>query len=831
MKNNASRKWATITRNTVQTRARQQTKAALLLALAIASLLMAAPLRAEQQPVSAAEQLAAEQRFGIPAQPLADALLAFGQQSGIQITIDGALARNASAPAVRGTMTGEEALTRLLKDSGLGYVVADATTIAVENTGEEEPIPMAPLTVEGEAQSAEPWLSGDAEKAYRVEDVNVGVLGNKILKDTPYSVEVYSSDLIKNKQARSLADITKGDASIGLMGDNLKGENNVLSIRGLPSDVVAGQKIDGLNVYAHSKDIPLEHVDRIDILKGAGGFLYGFGRPGGVINYVLKRPTDQPFQSLSMQVMDSGLALIHGDAGGRLGTDDRFGYRVNLIHESGDNYVNDGKSRRNSGSIALDWEITPDLVWRFDALLGKHMRGGGFTLYPTVDGSINFAVRGKPPAPIDGSRRLAPSWSRHEASHEIYGTDLSWDFAEDWILTLAYRQSKNERGLGNPLIFADSAGNYSLNLVYYQSMIAESSQSQAMINGIFTTGPISHELAVGASYNEIRVSDTYDNGRLLVDIPNVGNLSNPVEVNNTLPIYFNRGPRVPPIKSDNSRRRELFLSDTLRIGEDWDIILGLRHGNLYSWASYLIPNDYEKSAITPTIATVFRPVDGLSLYGSYIEALEKGATAPATAANAGQVFPPTVSKQYEFGAKAEADDWSASAALFRIERALTYTTPANVSTQDGEARYQGLELNGKFRLSPSWLLTASAMWLDATNQKTTGGALDGKRMEGVAREQLSLYGEYQMPGLPLTLTAGARYEGKRPIGPANRFYVGDVTLFDTGARYETKVAGKGLTLRLNVDNLTDEAYWFVDRGSRLTQGMPRTFKLGIELEL
>ena len=825
MKNNASRKWSTITRNTVQTRARQQTKAALLLALAIASLLMAAPLRAEQQPVSAAEQLAAEQRFGIPAQPLADALLAFGQQSGIQITIDGALARNASAPAVHGAMTGEEALTRLLKDSGLGYVVADATTIAVENTGEKEPIPMAPLTVEGEAQSAEPWLSGDAEKAYRVEDVNVGVLGNKILKDTPYSVEVYSSDLIKNKQARSLADITKGDASIGLMGDNLKSENNVLKIRGLQPDWVTGQKIDGLNASAWSRDIPLEHVDRIDILKGAGGFLYGFGRPGGVINYVLKRPTDQPFQSLSMQVMDSGLALIHGDAGGRLGTDDRFGYRVNLIHESGDTYINDGKSRRNSGSIALDWEITPDLVWRFDALLGKHMRGGGFTLYPTVDGSINFTERNKPPAPIDGSRRLSPSWSRHEASHEIYGTDLSWDFAEDWILTLAYRQSKNERGLGAPLIFADSAGNYSISLFYYQSMIPESSQSQAMINGIFTTGPISHELAVGVSYAEIGINDTFDNGRAFVNIPNVGNLTNPVEVNNTLPFYFNRGPRFPPIEYQNTRRRGLFLSDTLRIGEDWDIILGLRHSNFDDKRS-----DYDKSAITPTIATVFRPVDGLSLYGSYIEALERGATAPRTAVNANQVFPPTVSKQYEFDAKAEADDWSASAALFRIERALTYTTPANVFTQDGEARYQGLELNGKFCLSPSWLLTASAMWLDATNQKTTGGALDGKRMVGVAREQLSLYGEYQMPGLPLTLTAGARYEGKRPVDPANRFYVGDVTLFDTGARYETKVTGKGLTLRLNVDNLTDEAYWFVDAFSRLTQGMPRTFKLGIELE-
>ena len=81
---------------------------------------------------------------------------------------------------------------------------------------------LPPLSVEGNAQSMQPWLAGDAEKAYRVEEANVGVLGNKILKDTPYSIEVYSSELIKNKQARSLVDITKSDASIGiLMPDNL----------------------------------------------------------------------------------------------------------------------------------------------------------------------------------------------------------------------------------------------------------------------------------------------------------------------------------------------------------------------------------------------------------------------------------------------------------------------------------------------------------------------------------------------------------------------------------------------------------------------------------
>ena len=328
---------------------------------------------------------------------------------------------------------------------------------------------LPPLTIEGEAQSTQPWLAGDAEKAYRVEDANVNVLGNKLLKDTPYSVEVYSSDLMKNKQARSLADITKGDASVALMADNLVTGAELPMVRGRGSSSSSSYFIiDNLPAgFIYAADLPLEHIERIDILKGPGSFLYGFGWSGALINYVLKRPTDAPFRSLSMQVMDSGLALIHGDVGGRLGPDDRFGYRVNLLHESGDTYINDGESRRNSGFIALDWEITPDLVWQFDAQLWKHMRKGGYNyLFPSPDGALFNFTSAKIPAPIDGSRRLAPSWSRLETSSESYGTNLSWDFATDWTLDLTHRQSKSEQEFGLPNIWSDPDGNYSLLLLY-----------------------------------------------------------------------------------------------------------------------------------------------------------------------------------------------------------------------------------------------------------------------------------------------------------------------------------------------------------------------------
>ena len=757
----------------------------------------------------------------IPAGPLSAALTDFAAQSGLYLAGASARAEGKSSPGLNGRYPTRQALARLLADSRLSYRFVDAGTVTLEpDKAEAAPAPLPLLRVGGEAV---PQPSGGADSAYRVERAIINVLGNKTLKDTPYTIEVYSNELIENRQSRSLAGLAKFDASLSLMADNLTDSFAELTIRGVGANGVSNRKIDGLHA-GFTNNLPLEHMERVDILKGASGFLYGVGWPGGVVNYIMKRPTDQPYRSLGTQVMDSNLILVYGDVGGRLGTGSHFGYRINLVHELGDTYINDGESRRRSGSIALDYQIMPNLVWRLDTLAAEHIVKGSYTFVrPNADGSLS-RIGGRPLAPIHGSRRLAPLWARATTQYITAATDVSWGFAEDWTLTLAHRRAQQKNPIFNqPFITSDFAGNYSIAAINMQSQ-RDYIQWQGVVNGVFTTHWISHELAVGTSYmHTLNALKTGFRG-----IPNVGNLSNPIEVDNPFNSYDFYMPQQPYSKR-NEYMREMFLSDTLRLSDDWDIIIGLRHSSIETHANYYA-NVYDKSAITPTLAVTFRPVNGLSLYGNYIEALVQGGMAPDTAINAGEVFPPNVSKQYEFGAKAEYDDWSASAALFRLERALNYTTPANVFTQDGEARYQGLELNGKFHFGRHWLLTTSAMWLDATNQKTTGGALDGKRIVGVAREQFRLYGEYRMSDIPLTLTAGACYEGKRFVDPSNRFYVGNVALFDLGARYEAEIADQKLTLRFNVENLADKAYWLTPSTVRLRQGQPRTFKLGVQIE-
>lgn len=668
-------------------------------------------------------------------------------------------------------------LNAALRLALLGLAISSAAARA-----QEQATTMPTVVVQAAAED------GSADSGYRARNASVGVLGDKALQDTPFSVGVYSRELMENKQARSLADLTKGDASFSPMVDQTVAESWV-SIRGIATDQYSGSKLDGLSYGMLYNELPLEHMERVEVLKGAGGFLYGFSAPGGTVNYVLKRAGGQAVRSASTQVLDSGMVLVHGDLGGRFGEGDAFGYRVNLVRENGDTVVDGGKQRRTSGSVALDWRITPDLVWQVDAISGEQLRrGANAWITPSTTGTRagGWSGNAAAPAPIDGSKRIAPKFGRIYTEFDTYGSDLAWQFAPDWKFALAYRTTEFGRELMNGTdVLAKANGDYTV-LAQNFSGRFQSRHAQAMVTGKLSTGPVRHEVALGMSRSASDEAASWvGGGKYESAYLGPANLANPEDFANP----FTSPAKISDAKAefDLVRRREVFASDTLHLGADWDLVIGLRHGRLQ-----VKDAGYNKTKTTPTVAAVYRPLAGLSLYGSYVEALEQGETAPLTAANRGEVFEPMVSKQIEIGAKAEGKDWGATAALFQLKKGLSYTTPANVFTQDGEARYQGLELSGNVRLASQWLLTASTLWLDASNEKTDGGALDGQRIRGVARHQTSVYSEYRVNGLPLTLSAGARHYGKRPVDALGQWQVGAIALLDIGARYETQLFGKGL---------------------------------------
>ena len=93
------------------------------------------------------------------------------------------------------------------------------------------------------------------------------------------------------------------------------------------------------------------------------------------------------------------------------------------------------------------------------------------------------------------------------------------------------------------------------------------------------------------------------------------------------------------------------VGDTLSVlDERVQLTLGARLQQIdvrtFNTTTGVLTNSYDEDAVTPMVGLVVKPWSNVSLYGNYIEGLQQGQTAPATAANADETFPPYVTKQY-----------------------------------------------------------------------------------------------------------------------------------------------------------------------------------------
>src|SRR5207247_209668 len=96
---------------------------------------------------------------------------------------------------------------------------------------------------------------------------------------------------------------------------NAVGYSEQFSIRGFNLDNASSYRKDGFAIPADAQ-IPLENKERIEILKGLAGLQAGVAAPGGIVNYVTKRPTAAPLRSATFEVRERGTVYGAFDLGG-----------------------------------------------------------------------------------------------------------------------------------------------------------------------------------------------------------------------------------------------------------------------------------------------------------------------------------------------------------------------------------------------------------------------------------------------------------------------------------------------------------------------------------
>jgi iron complex outermembrane receptor protein len=713
--------------------------------------------------------------------------------------------------------------------------VKDGGDTAPSGEGAETVLPEVQVT--GSKEVVAPPREGSAESGYRYRNADLGPLGERKVLDTPFSIHAVSSELLRNQGAETFSEAVKYLPSVYTEG-HFGLEFGPPVVRGLQGDDSAQSvRIDGLNVRADTA-LPVELYEKLEILYGPASALYGPAPAAGVINAVLKRPTDTPLREIGVGYGSRGNVQGRADIAGRAGGSGWFGYRLNMLYGDGEGYTSDSNLRRALGSVALDFHASDATLIQVSANHYEFDQKG----YP---GGFSYSnATGLPGAPDPARAGYGQSFGGVDATTDMGELRFDQAFGADWKLRGAVLGQIAKRDFHDTITntFTDADGAYKTSYRQSGSQANVLSNSQ-YLNGRVKTGVVSHELALG---NVGYQTDTYSIPGLRTGpalILGSASLDNPVTYAD--PGWGGTGPRY---KSSHTIIQSLVLSDTLGLGDHWSVLAAATTSwiSTHNWkADGTTTSTYDKNgAWSYSTSLLYKPYTDATLYLTYADSVQPGNNAPSTAANAYQALAPYRSTEWEFGAKASLARFDLTAALFQIRRPFAFTDSAdNIFKVDGEQENRGVEFTARGEAVDGLIVVGSLTWLDPRMNSTASAATEGRLVVGVPRLQANLLAEYRLPFMDGAILEGnAHYIGRRAANAENTAWASGYTTLDLGMRYELRLGGSLLTTRLIVANLTDCHYWAslytgggwtgdTTASGTAFPGEPRTVKLSMTLAI
>jgi iron complex outermembrane receptor protein len=790
-----------------------------------AALLLQSPARADERDArqAADEQIAqsAQPRsFAIPPQPLASALDRFADQTGISFAYRTGDLSTIRSPGVTGMLTPREALQQLLVGTGVSFAFTGANTVTITKAPESGAgaVQLDAVQVQGSGLVQQstidnlppPYAGGQVATGGRE-----GFLGNRDIMDTPFTSTSYTSTLVQNQQARTIADVVANDAAATKYGLSMFDQ---FRIRGFELGA-GGVSFDGLYGLVQEDRVPVEAFERVEVFRGPSAFLNGYvGAIGGTINLAPKKAGAQPLTSAGASYNTNGQVGGVADVGRRFGKDGAFGIRFNGLYRDGYTPLQNNKERIGNAALALDYA-------------GSNVRLAtyfGYTKQDTMGGNQLFIMSANQqvPAAPNAMSAVQQPWETIDTEF-VYGMARGEvDLANDWTAFAAYGQSYFRenwlRTIGRNMT---AQGSFLASGQQYSRTFWKQT-GEVGVRGKMNTGPISHSLAmVATGYWQI-VGSTF----LPFSFSQSTSLYNPVMTSAPASSAFNNNPP----KASATSLGSFALTDTLSaFDERVQLMLGARNQSIQNdnfTTTGALSSSYFASALSPAVGVIVKPWKNVSVYGNYIQALEQGPTAPTTAVNAGEIFAPTQSWQLEAGVKVDFGKWSTTLGLFQITKPAGITDPTtNVFSVDGQQVNQGIELNVFGEPIEGVRILGGLMMLNARLTQTAGGTYNGRKAPASPDVTLKLGAEWDTPFMKaLTLTGRVNFFSGQYINEANTQAIPAYTLIGVGARYRFEVDHKPLVLRANVENLFNESSWQSGySGGIVYRGTPRTIYVSL----
>lgn len=658
--------------------------------------------------------------------------------------------------------------------------------------------------------------------------------------EAPIDASSISAREIRAAGARRLADLIRFDAATS-DSYNAEGYIDYLTVRGFVIDNRFNYRRDGLPINAETS-IPLDNKSRVDILKGTSGIEAGTSAPGGLVDYIVKRPLAQSLGTATVEWKQPGNVLAAVDLSRRFGGSDdgTFGVRLNAAAEQLRGFGDDSRGHRNLLALAGDWRLGDATLLEAEIETSHRSQPSqaAFSLLGNVVPAVpspHVSLNDQPwtqPVVFDGTTYSLRATQRIDADWRV-------------IAHAAQQRLVTDDREAFPFGCTASDGTYyadrfcpdgSFDLYDYRSDGEHRRESALDVHaeGRATTGALAHDLAFGGlrSWVKNTFHDYADNfaGTGTVD----GRTFVPPSPD---PVFANT--------DRDERSTELYASDRVRWGA-WTAWLGARHTHLERAAIDTQGNGatrFAQSFTTPFGALSIAPAAGQIFYASWGRGVESD-VAPALPmyVNAGRALPAAKSTQVEAGWKGAVDAWDWELALFDLQRpswgdvgACDGSEASCTRILQGTERHRGADGALGWRQG-AWSARLSGQWLHARIESPDDATRDGKRPTNVPATSLRAALGWSPAGLPgWAFQAAARHEGARDVLPDNSIRIGGWTVADLGARYERRAAGTTWTLRLGVDNVLDRRAWrespYQFSHAYLYPLAPRTWRASLEAAL
>lgn len=629
------------------------------------------------------------------------------------------------------------------------------------------------------------------------------VTGSKVplrLNEVPQSVTVLGREQIELFNASRVSETLRYTAGVtaDVFGDD--DDYDWLRIRGFQADQT-GIYLDNAQNLAFafgSFYIDPYTLERVEVLRGPSSALYGGSNPGGIVNYVSKRPGDR-VRELTFGINDASAVWVELDYGDDLGDGRAFRFSGRL--EGGDKY--DAFNHGIRGTIAPSFKFTTDggtevtLLGNFHAADEQH-NGSTFLPYAgTVVPTTEFGF-------IDDDANFSdPDWDRYDRKQASLSAIVEHEFHNGFTFTGIGRigvASVEERYFypfgytGFSATPVDPQGTLAL-IAFEHDTLVKTAQVDLRYYGTVSFGAVSHNLLFGldARYYDLDERQA----------------SNFIDTNTVVNPTPPGTPTLNPPYQDSITKQSqvgLYFQDQMRFGDGWIGTFNLRHDFVETEQNprggFSGPFDRSDSETSYRVALARELEGGFTPYVTFSSFFN-----PLIASPTSGVTEPEDGEQIELGFKWAPDEgnFSLAAAAFQIDRNNVVTGAFGAFDQLGTVRARGFELEGAYDFGNGFKLRGAATLLDAEITADSNAALIGNTPTLIPEAQVSLLGTYEFSGQldGLTLGTGVRFVGESFANESNTLKVGSTTLVDVFATY---VADNGLETNLAITNLADKRH-------------------------